>query len=92
MGWLATTSGVKYIYELGIFLTLAIQTQTLNIVSVRQGGLTSADRLIKVKRIHNRPPRTAHNLVVRSGNIHVRWVPCHHGMVRPQVADGGDAL
>jgi hypothetical protein len=24
--------------------------------------------------------------------IHVRWVPCHHGMERPQVADGGDAL
>jgi hypothetical protein len=24
--------------------------------------------------------------------IHVRWVPCHHGMARPQVADGGDAL
>jgi hypothetical protein len=23
---------------------------------------------------------------------HVRWVHCHHGMVRPQVADGGDAL
>jgi hypothetical protein len=23
---------------------------------------------------------------------HVRWVPCHHGMVRPQVADGGNAL
>jgi hypothetical protein len=22
---------------------------------------------------------------------HVRWVPCHHGMERPQVADG-DAL
>jgi hypothetical protein len=22
----------------------------------------------------------------------VRWVPCHHGMARPQVADGGDAL
>jgi hypothetical protein len=21
---------------------------------------------------------------------HVRWVPCHHGMSRPQVADGGD--
>jgi hypothetical protein len=20
---------------------------------------------------------------------HVRWVPCHHGMTRPQVADGG---
>jgi hypothetical protein len=20
---------------------------------------------------------------------HVRWVPCHHGMARPQVADGG---
>jgi hypothetical protein len=23
---------------------------------------------------------------------HVRWVPSHHGMVRPQAADGGDAL
>jgi hypothetical protein len=22
----------------------------------------------------------------------VRWVPFHHGMARPQVADGGDAL
>jgi hypothetical protein len=24
--------------------------------------------------------------------IHVRWVPCHHGMARSQVADGGDGL
>jgi hypothetical protein len=24
--------------------------------------------------------------------IHVRWVPCPHGMARPQVADGGDGL
>jgi hypothetical protein len=24
--------------------------------------------------------------------VHFRWVPCHHGMERPQVADGGDAL
>jgi hypothetical protein len=23
---------------------------------------------------------------------HVRWVPFHHGMERPQVVDGGDAL
>jgi hypothetical protein len=23
---------------------------------------------------------------------HVGWVPCHHGMARPQVADRGDAL
>jgi hypothetical protein len=21
-----------------------------------------------------------------------RWAPCHHGMARPQVADGGDTL
>jgi hypothetical protein len=27
-----------------------------------------------------------------SNTIHVRWVPCHHGMARPQVADGGDGL
>jgi hypothetical protein len=24
--------------------------------------------------------------------FHVRWVPCHHDIVRPQVADGGDGL
>jgi hypothetical protein len=24
--------------------------------------------------------------------IHIRWVPCHHGMARPQVVDGGDSL
>jgi hypothetical protein len=24
--------------------------------------------------------------------IHVKWVPCHHGTARPQVADGGDGL
>jgi hypothetical protein len=23
---------------------------------------------------------------------HVGWVPCHHGMARPQVADGGNGL
>jgi hypothetical protein len=23
---------------------------------------------------------------------HVRWVPCHHYMARPQVADEGDVL
>jgi hypothetical protein len=25
-------------------------------------------------------------------DTHVRWVSCHHGMVRPQVVVGGDAL
>jgi hypothetical protein len=24
--------------------------------------------------------------------IHLRRVPCHHGMARPQVADGGHSL
>jgi hypothetical protein len=24
--------------------------------------------------------------------VHVKWVPCHHGMARPQVADGEDGL
>jgi hypothetical protein len=23
---------------------------------------------------------------------HLKWVPCHHGMARPQVADGGDGV
>jgi hypothetical protein len=25
-------------------------------------------------------------------NNHVKWVPCHHGMARPQVVDEGDGL
>jgi hypothetical protein len=24
--------------------------------------------------------------------VYVKWVPCHLGMARPQVADGGDSL
>jgi hypothetical protein len=24
--------------------------------------------------------------------LHVKWVHCHHGMARPQVADRGDCL
>jgi hypothetical protein len=28
-------------------------------------------------------------LVVPSLYVHVGWVPCHHGMARPHVADGG---
>jgi hypothetical protein len=30
-------------------------------------------------------------LLCMEGN-HVRWVPCHHGIARPQIADGGDSL
>jgi hypothetical protein len=38
-----------------------------------------------------------YNMIIRINQInghcvHVRSVPCHHGMERPQVADGGDAL
>jgi hypothetical protein len=29
---------------------------------------------------------------IMAHNSYVRWVPFHHGMARPQVADGGDAL
>jgi hypothetical protein len=32
-------------------------------------------------------------VVLRVGRgLHGRWVPCHHGMARPQVADGGAGL
>jgi hypothetical protein len=24
--------------------------------------------------------------------LHVKWVPCHHNMAHPRVADGGDGL
>jgi hypothetical protein len=35
---------------------------------------------------------TVHTTPSCLSKIRVRWVPCHHSMVRPQVADGGDGL
>jgi hypothetical protein len=32
------------------------------------------------------------NINTMKRKCHVRWVPCHHGMAGPQVADGGDGL
>jgi hypothetical protein len=32
------------------------------------------------------------NKECRLNTTHVSWVPCHHDMARPQVADGGDSL
>jgi hypothetical protein len=29
-------------------------------------------------------------LCISNTETHVRWVPCHHSMARPQVADGGN--
>jgi hypothetical protein len=30
--------------------------------------------------------------IANASKFHVKWVPCHHGMARPQVAEGGDGL
>jgi hypothetical protein len=27
-----------------------------------------------------------------TADLHVKWIPCHHGTARPQVADRGDGL
>jgi hypothetical protein len=32
------------------------------------------------------------NINTMNSKCHVTWVPCHQGMARPQVADGGDGL
>jgi hypothetical protein len=32
------------------------------------------------------------NIGIQGFPFHVKWVPCHHGMARRQVADGGDGL
>jgi hypothetical protein len=31
-------------------------------------------------------------LAVLKSPVHVKWVPCHHGMVGPQVTNGGNGL
>jgi hypothetical protein len=38
--------------------------------------------------------RQIHRLILQTYIFcnHVNWVPCHHGMARPQVADGGEGL
>jgi hypothetical protein len=40
----------------------------------------------------NYAQRQLYNYFSEYFNFHVRWVPCHHSMARPQVADGGDSL
>jgi len=44
------------------------------------------------------PPLRLHGVVLNTVKLYryfieiiVGWVPCHHGMARPQVADGGQA-
>jgi hypothetical protein len=32
------------------------------------------------------------NINAMKSKCHVKWVTCHHGMARPQVAHGGDGL
>jgi hypothetical protein len=32
------------------------------------------------------------NIIAMNSKCHVKWVTCHHGMARPQVAHGGDGL
>jgi hypothetical protein len=31
-------------------------------------------------------------IIILNDCAHVKWVPCHHGTVCPQVVDGGDSL
>jgi hypothetical protein len=41
----------------------------------------------------NREKNWIYNLHRMTNESHVCvWVPCHHGMARPQVADGADGL
>jgi hypothetical protein len=42
----------------------------------------------------NMPPKQGRDNVSRAGLVflvcsHVKWVPCHHNMAHPKVADGG---
>jgi hypothetical protein len=48
----------------------------LSVKKIESGNIIPADRIN----------------IGRLCNDHVRWVPCHHDMARPQVADGGDTL
>jgi hypothetical protein len=32
------------------------------------------------------------NINTMKSKCHVKWIPRHHGMTRPRVADGGDGL
>jgi hypothetical protein len=32
------------------------------------------------------------NINTMKSKCHVKWVACHNGMARPQVADGGDGI
>jgi hypothetical protein len=44
--------------------------------------------LLAIYYLRNKVP----NFIVFDLPCHVKWVPCHHGMARPRVADSGDGL
>jgi hypothetical protein len=52
----------------------------------------SSETLVPTIKLHAVTSQDIVILICITVRSHVRWVPCHHGMARPQVADGGDAL
>jgi hypothetical protein len=48
--------------------------------------------LRRLKKLRNLEYYVTRNFVICTGQlVQVRWVPCHHDMARPQVADGQKA-
>jgi hypothetical protein len=41
---------------------------------------------------YTKQPTDIYNIACCFMQVHVKWVHCHHGMVRPRVADRGDGL
>jgi hypothetical protein len=50
---------------------------------------TGCGRSVRIVRLRTKSMEFFFLIIERR---HDRWVPCHHGMARPQVADGEDAL
>jgi hypothetical protein len=68
-----------------IYTSLSCKAPFRTIVSILQEFNT---RTSKTKR----GVKSVYFVMLMKDGYHVKWVPCHHGMARPQVADGGGGL
>jgi hypothetical protein len=71
------------------YVTLAIKRAILT-PTKHENGSNNIRR--KKKRLKQRTNLSWMLSSLLALTAHVRWVPCHHGMTRPQGADEGDAL
>lgn len=66
--------------------------KTLKLLQSVRRDLFADNHSIFRRHVTDNNPEIKSNFKTQMQIFHVGWLLCHHGMVRPQVADGGDSM